>query len=133
MNYLGVDYGSKDVGLAIAYQEKDRFVIVGYKTLENKGHKILVEKIQEIILEEDIGKIVVGLPLSLKGTKTQQTKETEIFIQLLKKSLALPVEEEDERLTSALAKQLKGRNIHEESAKIILEGYLGRGKLSRGE
>lgn len=129
MNYLGIDYGSKDIGLAIAYREKDRFVIVGYKTLENNGGESLVEKIRQIIKEEEIEKVIVGFPLSLKGTKTQQTTETEKFIQYLKTSLGLPVEEEDERLTSALAKQLKGRNIHEESAKIILEGYIGRNKL----
>lgn len=123
MNILGIDYGSKNIGLAIAYQEKDGFIVVGYKTLDNDFNN-LMQEFKNIIEQENIKKIVVGLPLGLKGVKTQQTLDTEKFIDATELKFNIPVVAEDERLTSVLAKKMPHRNIHEESAKIILQSHI---------
>lgn len=123
MNILGIDYGSKKIGLAIAYQEKDGFIVVGYKTLDNDFNS-LMQEFKNIIEQENIKKIVVGLPLGLKGVKTRQTLDTEKFIDAIELKFNIPVVVEDERLTSALAKKMPHRNIHEESAKIILQSHI---------
>lgn len=125
MNILGIDYGSKNIGLAIAYQEKDGFIVVGYKTLDNgNGFNNLIEDLKNIIKQERIIKIVVGLPIGLKGIKTRQTIVTEKFINTLKLEIDIPIVTEDERFTSALAKKMPHRNIHEQSARIILQSHI---------
>lgn len=106
----------------MAHKEKVGSVVVGYDTIEND--KELFKKLNNIIKKEDIKKIVVGLPLSLSGSKTQQTIETEKFIELLEQKIDIAIESEDERLTSVQASKTNNRNIHEEAAKLILEGYL---------
>lgn len=124
MNILGIDYGERKIGLAIAYKEYDRFIVVKYKTLENIDASEVIKEINNITDREEIKKIVVGLPLGLKGIKTEQTLETEKFIDTLKLAVNAPVLKEDERLTSAMAKKISDRDVHEEAAKIILEGYV---------
>lgn len=133
MPYLGVDYGSKQIGLAIAHEENDGFIVVGYATLDNKGMEYLMGELREIIKKEEIEKLVIGLPISLKGKATSQTKETENFIQCLKEHINIPLVTEDERLTSVLAKKLGSRNIHEESARLILEGYIEKTQSKQKE
>lgn len=129
MNILGIDYGSKNIGVAIAYEENNRFLVVGYETFTKS--KNLIRELEEIIRKESIEEIVVGVPIGLKGQRTQQTEETLMFIHMLRSELSLPVAEEDERLTSALAKKISKEDIHQESAKIILRGYVE--KMRRGE
>lgn len=133
MPYLGIDYGSKEIGLAIAHEENGGFIIVGYATLDNKGMEYLMGELREIIKKEEIEKLVIGLPISLKGKATSQTKETENFIQCLKEHINIPLVTEDERLTSVLAKKLGSRNIHEESARLILEGYIEKTQSKQKE
>jgi len=125
MNLLGLDYGSKKIGLAIAYKENDGFIVVGHETLDN--NELVTQKLLEIIQKENIITIVVGLPLGLKGHKTQQTLETEHFIHTLKNNIRIPIVVEDERFTSALADQLGEKSTnHEGAAKLILEGYIAK-------
>lgn len=127
MNLLGLDYGSKKIGLAIAYKEDNGFIVVGYETLDN--NKFVVQNLLEIIQKENIITVVVGLPLGLKGQKTPQTIETEDFINTLMCNLSVSVVIEDERFTSILADQLVGSNAnHEGAAKLILEGYIAKQK-----
>lgn len=129
MNLLGLDYGSKNIGIAIAYREGDSFIVVKHATLEMRQD--LIKKISKIIKEESIIKIVVGLPIGFKGQETQQTKETLEFIDTLKSQISIPIEVEDERLTSELAKRISKKDIHQESAKIILESHLEKLKHAR--
>lgn len=125
MNLLGIDYGSKKTGLAIAYGEKEGFIVVGHTTLDN--NTLLVSNLLKIIQEENITTVVVGLPLGLKGLKTSQTTETEDFINVLKDNLNISIVTEDERFTSTLADQLGGKKTnHEGAAKLILEGYIAK-------
>lgn len=125
MNILGLDYGSKKIGLAIAYKEDNGFIVVGYETLDNNA--FIIQKLSDIIKKENIITVITGLPLGLKGHKTPQTIEVEHFIDTLKNSIDISVVTEDERFTSMLADQLGGKNTnHEGAAKLILEGYIAK-------
>ena len=126
-NILAVDYGHKRVGLAISRKEAD--IARPYATLSTVG---VIEKISEILIEEAIDKVVVGLPRNLDGDDTQQTAEARQFAQELKSSIGLPVIMQDEAGTSVQAKerlQARGKkyqkeDIDQEAAVIILEDYL---------
>ncbi len=126
---LGVDYGTKNIGLAISDREQRQ--AFAYQTLKmNEG---LFEEIKQICQKELIDKIIVGLPLSLKGGYTQKTEEVMFFVQALEANVsAVIVEVEDERLSSVEADKLGSPNGRdEEAARIILQQYLDKAKLTR--
>jgi len=85
-------------------------------------------KIAALVESENIGSVIVGLPVSLNGELGAQARETAVFIKALGESLTVPVRSWDERFTSKLAEQ-KGRhstsNPHSLAACCLLEDYLG--------
>ena len=122
---LGIDYGEKKVGLAIA--DTDTRIASPYKILTND--KDLLGKIKDICLKEEIGKIVVGVPLTLKSANSKHTNIVLRFIDKLKKATYLDIVEQDERLSSAYAKSLlkemKVKHMDDDvAAMLILQSYL---------
>lgn len=122
---LAIDYGSQRVGLAIG-DESQGFVAQRPAWVGLTGRE-LWSAIGQLVSQEAIGRVIVGLPLGLKGTDTVQTKLTRRFAEDLRRSLAVPVELVDERLTSQLADRI-GRRRHNDSAAaaLLLTDYLER-------
>ncbi|NMB48328.1 Holliday junction resolvase RuvX [Candidatus Kuenenbacteria bacterium] len=122
---LGIDYGTKNVGLAISDREQNQAFV--YDTLKMTAK--FWEQLVEICEKEKIDKIVVGLPLSLKGEYTKKTEEVVYFVEELENQTKLLVETQDERLSSVEAdKTGSGHGRDEEAARIILQSYLDREK-----
>jgi putative Holliday junction resolvase len=125
---LAIDYGEKRIGLATAIMELK--VALPFGIIENNGIKKLVADIAEVCRKEDITQIVVGFPMGLGGTKTEQTEKTEKFITALKEGLEIPVDIQSELFTSRQAHGIfkdagvKKKRIDEPAAKLILEDYL---------
>lgn len=120
---LGIDYGEKNIGLAISDEDqKFSFEYDIWPAYE------FFERIEGLIAEQDIGKIIVGLPLNMEGKETPKTLEVKSFIETLRKQIDLPVETSDERLTSKMAAKLAGRDeeIDSLAAQIILENYINK-------
>jgi putative Holliday junction resolvase len=119
-NYLGIDYGSRHVGLAIA--DAKLKIALPHRELDTK---IFFVELPKIVKDNDIVQIVVGLPVSLTNTITPQTVSTQKFIERLKRAVSIPVVAFDERLTSKLVKGLPGSD-HIQAARLILEDYLNK-------
>lgn len=120
---LGIDYGEKNIGLAISDTEQRQVFV--YDTL--KMSKKLFKEIKGICDKELIDAIVVGLPLGLKGEYTTKTEETIFFVNELELITKLPVDIYDERLSSAEADKTGSFNKRdEEAARIILQAYLDK-------
>ncbi|HBV57871.1 MAG TPA: Holliday junction resolvase RuvX [Candidatus Magasanikbacteria bacterium] len=122
---LGLDYGEKNIGLAVA--DENSKMALPYKVLINNGEDFILKELKKIIIEEKISKIIVGLPLSLSGEESKKTLEIREFSAFLAKNLDIPVEMKDERLSSRLADTLSqdaknNRDIG--AAMVILESYL---------
>lgn len=127
MRILGVDYGSKRIGLAISDETGVVAQPVGYVT----GG---VNDVLRVARERGAGKIVVGVPRRLDGTASAQTERVQRFIGALKQATTLPVEGWDERLTSVQAERalLEGEVRRKErkekidtvAAQIMLQSYL---------
>ena len=129
---LGLDYGERRIGLALSGPmgiiAKPLAIIDRQKT---KDH---ISRISEIISEKNISSIVVGLPLTMKGSYSQQTEIVLAFIDQLKSDLQIPVMAIDERLSSVAAeKSLQEQNVKtgyekgrvdETAAAIFLQEYL---------
>jgi putative Holliday junction resolvase len=124
---LALDYGEKRVGVAIAH------IIARLPrpltTLRN-GESLLAD-IRKLVSQEDAGLVIVGLPRSMDGGYSAQTRAAEQFAQELKEVLTVPVELTDETLTSIDAeaslpqgKRHEKGDIDSMAASLILERYL---------
>ena len=128
---LCIDYGRVRLGLALSDESMTLASTLPYINVR-KGN--LLHKIDTVIKENDVGEIVVGLPLSLNGADTEMTKEARVFADKLQELLELPVTLWDERLSSYEAEDmlretgLDIRKVKEkrdsESARIVLQDYL---------
>lgn len=102
MRILGIDYGSKRVGLALGDTESK--IATPWAVLPNEGALALLGKIHDVIERDLVSEIVVGIPRPLKDSalENNQVREVRKFLAGLK-GLNLPVHEEDEVLSSKLA------------------------------
>jgi len=102
MRVLGIDYGSKRVGIALGDTESK--IATPWATVPNEGSLALLARIHELAARDQVEAIVVGVPRPLKNSKleNQQVLETKTFIASLR-GIDLKVFEEDETLTSKLA------------------------------
>ena len=113
---LGVDYGRKRIGLAIA--DAAMRISQPLSTLERINRNEDMRRLRELAREHGVLQIVVGLPLNLDGTRGEMAEEATRFAQRVRKQIGVPVELVDERLTSWEAERLleeaHGRFMHEE-------------------
>ena len=129
---LGIDYGTKRIGIAVS--DPLNIIARGVTVIPNSPETI--EKIKRIAGEFRVEKIVVGVPINLKGRSDSMAEEVEEFIRLLTSELKLEIIRQDERFTSRIARQTlvdmnvgkmkrraKGR-IDEMASALILQGYL---------
>lgn len=124
MSILSIDFGQKYIGLAVSDPENK--IAFRYKTIINRSQNFIIGELQKVCSEKKIGKIIIGLPKNLAGKDSQETKVVRRFAQYVKIKIGLPVELVDERLTSRQAEREGVSNLHEESARLILESYLER-------
>ncbi|MFA6171046.1 MAG: Holliday junction resolvase RuvX [Patescibacteria group bacterium] len=120
MRYLGIDWGKKRIGLAMADSETK--MAIPFRVVKN------ADEVIETVKEEQIEKIIIGLPLTLSGQNGETAKEAVKFADELKKKTAVTIEVIDERLSSREADALMKKNIGQErdavSAMLILQNYL---------
>jgi putative Holliday junction resolvase len=82
-------------------------------------------ELARLVSEEDVERIVVGLPLTLRGTRGEQAQETEQFAEKLRVLLEVPVLLFDERFTTDLAQQTPSNSsLDARAAAHLLSGYL---------
>tara|TARA_B100001758_G_C18405868_1_gene612027 strand:- start:671 stop:1087 length:417 start_codon:yes stop_codon:yes gene_type:complete len=99
---LGVDYGDSRIGLAIS--DLNKIIASPFKTIKNADSYQLKEEFRKIIIDNDIERIVLGLPISLSGKETKQTDKVRDFFKFLE-DFNVPVYMQDERLSSLSAKK----------------------------
>lgn len=126
MRYLGIDFGSRRIGLAIS--DEDSRIAFPYRVIEGGEPFTVIEKIKEIVKENNIGKIVLGIPISFEGEKTAQTRVIEQFAAVLSGAVQLPVEFENEMLSSRIGERegIPKERLDASAAAIILQSYLDK-------
>lgn len=126
MKILGIDFGIKKIGLAISEGQ----LAEPYQQLTINNQQLAIKKIKTISQQEEVDKIVIGIS---EGLMADQTLD---FGFQLRKATGLPIEFEDETLTSEEAKNLlvkigkpkkkRQKEIDAISAALILQNYLDR-------
>ena len=111
---LGIDWGTKRIGLAISDPAQD-FVFT---------RPAIKEWNPNIIADENISGIVLGLPLCTDGTDSETTRKVRDFANALSEQTDAPIIMLDETLTSFEAQTAQVTDIDSESAKIILENAI---------
>lgn len=135
MRILGLDYGSKTVGVAMT--DALGMTVQPYKTIQRERESKLrqtLSEIAEIVEQYQIEKIVMGLPLNMDDTEGNRAAKTRDFAEKLKLRVAVPIEFTDERLTTMEAEEILDQSgiprseqkkvIDQVAAQLILEQYL---------
>ena len=127
MRHLGIDYGSKRIGLALSDEAGD--FAFPYAVIDN-GRRTL-KQLEEICKKEGVAKIVMGESLDYQGKPNVIMPAIHKLAKSLKEETGLPVEFEKEFMTSAEAARLQGANekIDASAAALILKSYLERKKF----
>lgn len=97
---LGIDYGRVRIGLAVSDDEEK--IAMPLATISMKKPLVVFEQIRKIIGEKDVRKVVVGVPLNFRMAETEETRRAKIFAETVRNKLGIPVELENEVLSTRL-------------------------------
>ena len=133
---LGLDYGTKRVGLALSNLEQT--IASPHELLERRDERQDARHLQKTVREYDVKGIVVGLPVHMSGDEGEKAREARAFAQWAAGVVGLPVAFCDERYTTAMAdEQLqaaelspKQRRVRRDklAAQILLQAFLDGGR-----
>ena len=104
MRILGIDYGTRRVGLAVS--DPTGMLAGPVETITRRpGRRPPVHRVATVGKDLDVRAVVVGLPLGLDGEETEWCAETRAFGDAVARRLGVPVHYQDERLTSVMAER----------------------------
>ncbi|MCC6573093.1 MAG: Holliday junction resolvase RuvX [Planctomycetes bacterium] len=136
--WIGVDYGSKHVGVAIC----DEYGMFSHPvdTFEAQPQEKLIARLIKLAREEDADGFVVGMPFNMDGSEGKAAKITRMFAEALKKADPRKVELFDERLssweaegklmTAGMKPPQRRKKVHAVAAQIILSSFVERRKAA---
>lgn len=135
---LGLDVGSKTIGLAVS--DPLGVTAQGLQTLRRRNKRFDLEALQQVVVKYNVTEIVVGYPLRMSGAEGTQAEKIQLFAEMLRKRFGLPVHLWDERLTSAEANRVlrdsemsikrRGEVVDRLAAVLILQSWMDARKTS---
>ncbi len=128
MRVLALDYGSARCGCALS--DPTGTIVTPIAHVARPASRRGLAELARLVDEREVERVVVGLPLSLRGEDTQQTSEARDFAATLSSRLGegVPVELYDERFTTRIATLVEEPTTSEDSraAAVLLEDWLAR-------
>ena len=129
MRSLGLDIGDKRIGVALS--DPQGILASPLTIINRRNDRADIEAIIAIVSQNQVGQIIVGLPLSMDGRVGTQAEKVKIFTRELSNHIQVPVEFRDERLSTVSAKRLmrdvkKKKKTRDDAvaAAVILQSYL---------
>ena len=135
MRIMGLDYGSKTVGVAVS--DALKITAQALETIERKEENKLrrtLARIEELVGEYEVESIVLGLPKNMNNTLGERAQRTLEFKEMLEQRIGIPVLMWDERLTtveaertlmdSKVRREERKKYVDKIAAVFILQGYL---------
>ncbi len=132
MRALGLDVGERRIGVAVS----DTLGIAAGRlvTIERRGLQADLEALRELIHQQAVEVVVVGIPLSLRGGQGPQARRVQAFAEALQRRIGVPIEFVDERLTTVqgtralietgLSARRRKAVVDQVAAQLILQQYL---------
>lgn len=132
MKVVAVDYGSARTGVAVS--DPTGTIARPLGVVEQAASEAGLARLAELVRAECAERVVVGLPLTLRGEHGAQAKETEAFVEALRDAVEVPVESYDERFTTGLAASTGSDDAPEDAraAAHLLSSYLEWTSAGRG-
>ncbi|MEX0594715.1 MAG: Holliday junction resolvase RuvX [Patescibacteria group bacterium] len=138
MRYLGLDVGSKKIGVAVGESLASELTTLAspknHSFYEENGRIWAIEQIKKLMELEEADAIVVGLPVNEDGQPTEESVKISNFSRELKEKLGVNVHFVDETLTSFMAEEIivsqgeslgnSKERVHQVAAQLILQQYL---------
>jgi len=132
MRILGIDYGEKRIGLAVS--DELEMLARGIATVPSRGTARNLEEIGRYVREYGVGRIVVGYPLRLDGTRGIQCEKVDAFMEALGSAFSVPIVPWDETLSTkeaehalrqgGIGRKKRRKMVDRTAAAVILQGYL---------
>jgi putative holliday junction resolvase len=133
LRVLALDYGSARCGAAVS--DPTGTLATPLEPILRAGTRNGLRRLAQLVDELGAERVVVGLPVSLSGGYSRQTRETREFAERLRGAVTVPVELYDERFTTSLALQAGGEAaLDSRAAAVLLDEWLnaGPGSADRG-
>ena len=138
MRYLGLDLGTKTLGIAISDKTNQIASFLGVVRWNGEDYEQLFKELTPIIQDKGITSIVLGLPKNMNNSLGERALITLEFKDMLEKEFNISVIMEDERLTSVISNNVlieadvsrkkRKKKVDGMAAVIILQGYLDRNR-----
>ena len=123
MKVLALDYGAARTGVAVS--DATGTIVRPLGVVARAASESGRGEIVAIVREHEVDRVVVGMPLTLRGEHGAQATETDAFVDALRPLVAVPVETYDERFTTTLAARSGGSADEDaRAAAHLLESYL---------
>jgi putative Holliday junction resolvase len=121
---VALDYGSARTGVAVS--DSTGTIALPLGVVEQAASEAGLARLAELVRSQGAERVVVGLPLTLRGEHGAQAKETEAFVEALRRAVEVPVESYDERFTTGLAASIGSDDAPEDAraAAHLLSSYL---------
>ncbi|OWZ83435.1 Holliday junction resolvase RuvX [Natranaerobius trueperi] len=103
MKIMALDFGSNTIGVAVS----DALLLTaqGKTVIKRTSLEKDIDELKKIIADNEVSKLIVGLPKNMNGSLGEMAEEVMKFIELLKQDIEVPIETVDERLTTKMAEQ----------------------------
>ena len=125
MRVMALDYGAARTGVALS--DATGTIASPLGVVERAAGEAGLARLAEIVRENGVELVVVGLPLTLRGERGEQARETERFVEALRGAVGVEVVTFDERFTTSLAAQTPSPAPEDaRAAAHLLSGYLAR-------
>ncbi len=122
MRYLGLDLGTKTLGVAIS--DKTGLIASPYETKFYENYEELITYLEKLIKEKEIQKIILGYPKNMNNTLGDAVKRTEEFKKLILQNITIPLILVDERLSTVEAlKNLIDMDMSRKKRKKVIDSY----------
>ncbi len=136
MRYLGLDLGTRTLGVAISDVTHTIATTLTTIHFNDSDYKMAINLLKPIINDNNIGKLILGLPKNMNGTVGPRAETTLEFKEMLKQEFNLEVVMQDERLTTVeaegymlkadMSRKKRKQKVDSLAANIILQTYLDK-------
>jgi putative Holliday junction resolvase len=139
---LAMDFGEKFIGVATYCVNRDPYP-VPFGRIQNKSEGQVLQELKRTLDDESIDLVVIGIPHLTDGKSTKMTEKAQGFVKLIREQIALPVEVQDETLSTFEAEERMKNSpqynfkvdlhqIDAVAASVILEDFIRRKKRESG-
>jgi putative transcription antitermination factor YqgF len=123
LKVIALDYGAARTGVAVS--DATGTIARPLGVVERAASEPGLAELRALVLEHEAERVIVGMPLTLRGERGAQARETDAFVTLLRGAVDVPIETYDERFTTAIAAGVDGEAAEDaRAAAHLLESYL---------